>query len=110
LIAHAEANYRLDRLRPDGTTLRQHLLTVRRATGKTPPELEIPALPHCVAFVWDAFDQISMARGGNYKEPQPVSWQDLAAWQHLSGIPLTPWEAETIIHLDRAARTVLAGG
>lgn len=81
---------------------------VARATGRRPPELCVPELPVLAAYVWDVFCELAAARGGNGYAANPVGWPDIAAWQQVSGARLTPWEAETLIHLDRAVRAILA--
>ncbi len=30
---------------------------------------------------------------------------EIDAWQRVFNVPLTPWEVETILHIDRAALT-----
>lgn len=92
----------------DGATLRHHLSVVWRATGRRPPELDVPGLPAQAAHLWDIFHELAAARGGNGYAANPVDWKDLAAWQQVCGVALTPWEAETLIHLDRAVRAIMA--
>lgn len=108
LIAHAEAVYRLDTPRKDGSTLRQHLQAVWRASGRKPKELDIPEMPPMVAHLWDIFGELSVARGSNGFGINAINYREITSWQHLSGVTLTPWEAETLIHLDRAVRAILS--
>lgn len=81
---------------------------MRRATGRSPAELDVPDLPPQAAHLWDIYAQLAAARGGNGFSPNPIGWADLAAWQQLNGFALSPWEAETLIHIDYAARAALA--
>lgn len=37
-----------------------------------------------------------------------ITYQDLSAWQDISGVRLTPWEADTILEMDSAVRAVMA--
>lgn len=32
--------------------------------------------------------------------PQPISWADVAAWSHLTGVQPDPWEIKAIYRLD----------
>lgn len=57
-------------------------------------------------MVWDAFEQLAAARGGNGYSLNPIGWQDMLAWQQVTGAQLTPWEAECIVCMDCAARAV----
>lgn len=95
-------------MQKDGATLRQHLEAVWKATRRKPAELDVPELPSCAAPLWQTWQQLCVARGSNGFGPYPVGWNDLDAWQRVSGQRLTAWEAETITQLDRAARAVLA--
>lgn len=58
--------------------------------------------------LWETYGDLASARGSNGFAPNPIGWNELAAWQQVCGLTLTPWEAETLIHLDRAVRAVLA--
>ena len=49
-----------------------------------------------------------MARDSNGFGINAINYREIASWQHLSGVALTPWEAETLIHLDRAVRAILS--
>lgn len=98
----------MEKRQPDGATLRQHLEAVRRATGREPQELDVPALPPQAAHLWDIYAQLAAARGSNGFGPNPIGWAELEAWQRLNGFDLSPWEAETLIHIDYAARAALA--
>jgi hypothetical protein len=57
--------------------------------------------------VWDVWQQLCLARGGNGFGPNPIGWVELDAWQRLTGQNLTSWECETVVILDRAARAAL---
>lgn len=82
--------------------MREHLQAVARSTGRLPPELMTTPVPAAALALWDAFAAIAGTRGAG----APISWQDLAAWQQANGVRLSPWEADTIIDMDRAARAV----
>lgn len=48
-------------------------------------------LPHCPAPYLTQW-LFEIGPGGD----EPVGYQDFAAWQALSGVELTPWEAKTL--------------
>ena len=89
---------------------RDHLMQVCRQTSKTPAELGIdlpeppepPEPPEGGDLLWGVFMELSGARGSNGFGPNPLSWQALDAYARLSGVGLTPYEAETIRAMDLA--------
>jgi hypothetical protein len=83
--------------------LGEHLQAAAAASGRVPDELVAPPLPPAVAALWEAFAALSAARGSNGFGPNPLTYADLAAWQQVHGVPLTGWEAEILLALDRVA-------
>lgn len=65
-------------------------------------------LPKLVEPVWNAFCAMHDARGSNGYTPNAITWQDIAAWQQVSGNTLTPWELDTIRALDGVAMAAFA--
>lgn len=61
----------------------------------------MPPLPAAAQRLWGWFAELDAARGSNGWGPNPIGWAELAAWQQLAGVQLTPWEAETLRTLDR---------
>lgn len=98
---------KLECVQGDGATLRQHLEVVRKATGEMPPELNISPIPRAVLNVWNAYQRLAAARGSNGYEPDPIGWEAMRAMQEITGEILTPWEADTIISIDRAVRATI---
>ena len=37
----------------------------------------------------------------------PITHAELAAWQYLHRVRLTPWEVDTVLQMDRAALVAL---
>lgn len=107
MIEHAAAQFRLGRRRKDGMTERDHLLAAQRVTGKQPPELDVPPLPAGLGELWHAYLQIrnSCAAGLG---PAVMTQQDVLAWQQLQGVRLLPWEVDTLLAVDLAARAAAA--
>lgn len=71
-------------------------------TGVMPAELDEPELPGCVAHLWHLFLELDSQRGGGFG-PAPIGYPQLAAWQRVSGVSLTPWEAGALLAMDNAA-------
>lgn len=90
-----------------GITQREHLLQVCKQTGKTPEELgfilpEPPEPPTEGLHLWHWFLELSGARTSNGFGPNPISWNEIDAFNRLNGLRLTPWEAETLRRMDMA--------
>ena len=67
----------------------------------------MPPLPAAAEALWEIDLQLHAGRGGNGFGLNPVGWPEIAAWQRVTGTTLTPWEAETLVIVDRAVRAVL---
>lgn len=80
---------------------------VARATRRRPKDLDVPDLPVSLQPLWQIYLQLDAGRGGTGFGAAVIGWQDIAAWQRITGQPLTGWEAETLIRTDRAVRAVL---
>lgn len=76
---------------------------VAHATCQTPPELIPLPIPSGCDSVWALFLDLNSRRGNGGMGPSPIAWSDLLAWQQLMGVILTPWEIDTLMHLDIAA-------
>lgn len=72
---------RIDRLKKDGIT---------------PPMPPNPA-PHILSRLIE----IGLTEA-NGMGASPLSWREIRAWQELTGVELTPWEARLIRHLSTA--------
>ena len=93
----------LNEAQSDGESLRTHLLSVYRQTGKLPEQLAIePDMPQSVAHVWQYFTELHRTRGGNGFGANPIAYMEIESWCRLSGISLYPWEVALITALDNA--------
>ena len=63
----------------------------------------MPPLPPGTDALWGAFLQLHRSRGSAGMGPASIGWQDLAAWQQVAGVQLTPWEIDTLLALDSVA-------
>ena len=85
----------------DGAPLRVHLQRAAAAGVRDPLLLASKqALPRALEALWSAFLALRSACKG------PVSHAEICAWQQLNGVRLSPWEVETVLCCDRAARDI----
>ena len=61
---------------------------------------KVPVLPAGGDLLWLWFTEIRTAKA----LPQPIDWQDLAAYRSMSGWPLRPDHCRLIMAMDRAYR------
>jgi len=86
---------------PDGSTLRDHLQAAAAAGAAVDPRLSV-RVPASMQALWDAFAALDAARLPSMGA-SPILCSEIAAWQQLHGVQLSPWEAETLLAMDRAA-------
>lgn len=72
-------------------------------------ELNGPALPPALDYLWVVFRRLSNRRGSSGFGPAPISWVDIATFSQLTGVRLVPWEIEClemldVLHLNEKAR------
>lgn len=91
---------------PDGSPLRQHLQAAAAAGARPDPRLASRP-PAAAAALWDAYAALHATRPSGMG-PSAITASELLAWQQLHGVRLTPWEAETLQAMDRAALEVTA--
>ena len=100
----------LSALEGDGAPLRTHLTRLRASTGRLDPRLaaSMAPVPPAVAPLWEAFRTLSGTRAPTVEGLAPITCTEIEAWQRLAGVRLTPWEADTLLAVDRSARTAAA--
>ena len=96
---------RLALRQPDGNTLRDHLQAAAIATGQVDPLLT-EQVPRAGAALWDAFVELAGARPTGMGSAGAVPPSEVAAWQQLHGLQLSPWELDTLSGMDRASLAV----
>lgn len=85
----------------DGSSLRSHLESIERQTGRKPKQLaEIPEMPADVGYLWAWFLELDGGRGGNGFGLNPLSYSEIQAWATLMRVKLVPWEVEAIKRID----------
>jgi hypothetical protein len=80
----------LDYPRKDGSTLREHLQSWSRQSGKWDERLNPPVIPERMAYLWEWFWQIIEGRGDQ------GFWVTLEAWKQATGNELTWVEVDTL--------------
>jgi hypothetical protein len=93
--------------RPDGSTLREHLQSAAAKGERVDPTL-LRRVPAEAAALWDAFVSMSGSRPIHQGGAGSIPPTEIAAWQQLHGVRLTPWELDTLARIDRAALAEMA--
>lgn len=91
---------RLNRKLATGGTVRSQLESVWQQTGKRPAELVDNELPMAIAHVWDWFVELTRTRRYGMSAPEPISYQEMAAWAELTGREPTPFEVGCLTAVD----------
>lgn len=87
-------------MQEDGYTLRWHLEVLHEQTGEMPKDLDVPPLPHELAYIWGYFCQMNRKRTAGAMSANPLSDTEIMAWQQRHRIELSPFEGECIDSLD----------
>ncbi len=77
-----------------------------KATGTRPPELDVPLLPPGTDGLLQAFYDLHASRPVGMG-PSAIPFSEILAWQQAMNLVLTPWEAETLLFIDRAVLALL---
>lgn len=100
--------FRLSKRQTDGKTLREHLESVRRQTGKTPPELEgSDEAPEMTDDWWLWWCELSGGRQQGFGA-SPLTWSDIVSWMRLTARRLTALDIAAIRAIDAAFLTACA--
>ena len=84
--------YRKDKNSP--VTRLEVWLRIEKETGKESTELqERPTLNENLIYIWNLYNDIKKGCDG-------LSFTDLDAYQRVTGITITPWEASVILETE----------
>lgn len=89
----------LDMPGPDGTTQRAHLDIVEQATGE--PQYEEPDPPAAGSLLWQIFWELNDTRQCGLDGLAPLTHCEVAAWCNLMALPLSPWEVQALMLMDK---------
>lgn len=93
----------------DGKTLRQHLQSIHRQTGRMPEQLANAApLPDGCDALWLDFMALHQMRSSNGFGPSRITYSDMAAMQDVRGVTLEAWEVDAIRAADAACLAAMA--
>jgi hypothetical protein len=97
----------LSRRLHDGCTEREHLQAAARQSGDW-SALAMPPMPGGCLHLWQAYHEMAAGRPSGMGGASGIPPSEIAAWQTLSGVQLTPWEIDTILALDQVALKLLS--
>ena len=87
----------------DGSTEGAHLRALAaRGNAKALALLAGPAVPVGLAYLWEKFRELDAVRRVGEHGPEPLTWQDIAAWAQLTDQQLAPHEVRALLQLDGA--------
>jgi hypothetical protein len=84
----------------DGVPLRKHLEAVAKGTGRRPQQLDGPACPVALGYLWEWFVALSLRRQSNGYGANRISAEAMAAWFALRGIRPTGFELDVLDDLE----------
>ena len=90
-----------------GKAKRDHLLQVKKQTGKTPSELVMPPFPEVMQYPWEVFTELSGRRQPAYSGIAPITYEQVKAWKDLTQMPLSRNDLDTVMLLDRIFMKVM---
>ena len=99
-MAYAEHQFELSKTDQNGVTVRAHLETVEKQTGKRPKDLEGPEFPYELSHLWSAFVFLSSGRSSGFSGPEGLSFSEIKAWSELTATPVSPADVDVIKKLD----------
>lgn len=95
-----EKNTKLDFPLQDGSTKRQHLLSIAKQAGKIPEELDVPSVPFSGQYIKGIFDQLSMTREWENGHPKQITQSNIYYWCKLNDTKLDKKHLLAIKKLD----------
>jgi hypothetical protein len=87
----------------DGATLREHLMSYARQTGKAHPKILAAAtLPKGCEQLWADFVHLHQRRGSAGFGPSLITDVQIDAWQRVNRRRLSHWQIRAIFRADDA--------
>ena len=91
-----------------GAAVGAHLAVVAKRRGRQVAEVsKPPPLPSGARHIWSAFVELSSARQSGFSV-QPISYQEIAAYQLVTKNRLSGWDVDQIRVLDDAYLAAVA--
>lgn len=101
LVAFAKHQFQLAGTVEGGGTMREHLLSYERQTGRVHPELDGPGLPFAMQGLWESYVEICGRRQAGMGAA-PLTYPDIDAWARLTKRDLDPWRVRVLSRVDDA--------
>ena len=79
-----------------GKTEKEIVLPIRAQQAQDKGDVPYyPPIPSEVSYLLSHLEGLGFSEVG-MAGPVPLSWQEIAAWSHLQGVELNPWEATVL--------------
>lgn len=101
-MAFVSGELKLSAKQQDGATLRDHLNSAWRQSGRKPQQLEdCPELPPLAAHLWGYFVGLCGERGNNGMAESRITAQNVKDWMWFNGVKhLELWEKKALRAAD----------
>ena len=93
-LAFAAHQFELWQFQEDGESLRVHLESIERQTGKRPAQLDGPECPAGFEYLYEYFVDLCGERGAGMIGIEPLRCCDIDAWMRLTHRDLGFFEIE----------------
>jgi len=103
LKAFADFQFDLSFSKAGGASKRDHLESVERQTGHRPAQLDGPACPDELGYLWEWWQEIQSACSGD-----GITYADIVGWSALHHLDLTRFEIQGLTTLNTAYRAAVA--
>lgn len=104
MIGYGGAQFELDKVKEDGSTERQHLLSAWRQRGFNPklkPEpLRYEELDDLIVYLWQYFNDLSTRRHYCEGGPGSINWTEIQAFSNMKNLKFEQWELDALSRLD----------
>jgi len=100
LLEYAQHEFELGKRQKDGASLREHLESVHRQTGRMPDQLEPVEIPYYIKYIWEWFCSMSNGRGYAEWGAMPLTYSEIKAWAELTKCEPMAWEVEILKKID----------
>ena len=93
----------------DGATLRDHLESIERQTGRTPEQLQPVDCPEAVRYLWEYFRSMNIRRASSgfgsimhegAGRRNPISHGEMESWARRNRFTLEPFEEQALDALE----------
>ena len=78
--------------------MREHLQRLASSTGRTDERLLLECPAGC-RTIWSVFSQLGRTRQRGMGA-SGIAFTEIEAWQHLTGVRLSPWELDVLTEID----------